>query len=268
MISADRSKRRALERDSRLGYDAPGMRWLTGLAMVLAVLLAATSLPADDGEGAVDLEGARSLLVGATREYRASLERLLSIQEVTATRTGDAAAKLHQLHERGFVSRRELEEGERSAADAHNQLSATRRRLTQTDTVLAETLAAIELTRAATATVVTTSTVIGARDGPDLTAAAVRDLDRFFVSRFARPLPVSALGQTPVHDRLGIDHRHALDIAVHPDSEEGRAVIAYLQRQHIPFLAFRGMVPGASTGAHVHVGRTSARVTPVSVAPR
>ena len=93
---------------------------------------------------------------------------------------------------------------------------------------------------------------------------AVRALDRFFVSRFARSLPVSALGQTPVHDRLGLDHRNALDVAVHPDSEEGRAVIEYLERHGIPFRAFRRFVPGASTGAHVHVGRVSVRIAPAS----
>ena len=61
-----------------------------------------------------------------------------------------------------------------------------------------------------------------------------------------------------------LDHRHALDVAVHPDSEEGRALIEYLERHGIPFLAFRGFVPGASTGAHVHVGRVSARIAPTS----
>lgn len=155
------------------------------------------------------------------------------------------------------------------AVRAREQVGDTRRRLAQTDSVLAETLAAIEWARAAaTTTSVTTPGVIGSRDGADLTDAAVDGLDRFFVSRFARSLPVSALGQTPVHDRLGLDHRRALDVAVHPDSAEGRAVIEYLQHQRIPFLAFRGIVPGASTGAHVHVGRASARIVPLSGMPR
>jgi hypothetical protein len=50
-------------------------------------------------------------------------------------------------------------------------------------------------------------------------------LDRFFAERFHRPLPVSAPGQTPAHDRLGFDHRDAIDIAVHLDTSEGRALM-------------------------------------------
>lgn len=246
------------------------MPWLTGLLIALAVVLGATMLPADDGGVAADLAGARSRLVDSTREYRASLERLLAIQEVAATRAEDTAAMRRRLHEQAILSRAELDESERAAVNARAQTRETRQRLAETDSALAETLAAIELAReaAATAGAGTTAAMIGSRGDTDLTAAAVRDLDRFFVSRFARALPVSALGQTPVHDRLGLDHRQALDVAVHPDSEEGRAVIEYLQRHRIPFLAFRGVVPGVSTGAHVHVGRASATVVPVSLAPR
>ena len=37
----------------------------------------------------------------------------------------------------------------------------------------------------------------------------------------------------------GFDHRNALDVAVHPDSPEGRALMDYLRAHGIPFLAFR-----------------------------
>ena len=67
------------------------------------------------------------------------------------------------------------------------------------------------------------------------------------------------MGQTSLHDRLGFDHRNAVDVAVHPESAEGRALLGYLRARGIPFLAFRGPVAGASTGAHVHVGAPSAR---------
>jgi hypothetical protein len=70
---------------------------------------------------------------------------------------------------------------------------------------------------------------------------------------------VSALGQTAVHNRLGFDHRNAADVAVHPDSPEGRALLDHLRALGVPFLAFRGAVAGASTGAHVHVGAPSPR---------
>jgi hypothetical protein len=71
---------------------------------------------------------------------------------------------------------------------------------------------------------------------------------------------VSALGQTATHDRLGFDHRNAVDVALHPDSREGRALLDHLRSRGFPFLAFRGPLPGASTGAHVHVGGPSPRI--------
>ena len=82
----------------------------------------------------------------------------------------------------------------------------------------------------------------------------------FFASRFRRPLPVSAYGQTDLHNRMGFDHRNSMDVALHPDSPEGRALLEYLRSQGIPFLAFRGAIAGTATGPHVHVGRPSHRI--------
>ena len=126
--------------------------------------------------------------------------------------------------------------------------------------------AAIELAkvpRVARDGVISTPAVIGFQGRTTLAATDMTALETYFAEQFRRALPVSALGQTPVHDRLGFDHRHALDVALHPDSEEGRSLIAYLRRERIPFLAFRGAVPGASTGAHIHVGQASPRIQPV-----
>jgi len=48
-------------------------------------------------------------------------------------------------------------------------------------------------------------------------------LQRFFMAQFGRALPISAFGQTALNDWMGFDHRHAVDVAVHPDGPEGRA---------------------------------------------
>jgi hypothetical protein len=50
-------------------------------------------------------------------------------------------------------------------------------------------------------------------------------------------------------------------VAVHPDSAEGQALMGYLQGQNIPFIAVRQAVPGSSTGAHIHIGQPSRRMT-------
>jgi hypothetical protein len=89
------------------------------------------------------------------------------------------------------------------------------------------------------------------------TLAQAASVQRFFQSSFGRTLPVSAYGQTATHDRMRFNHRNSMDVAVHPDSAEGRALIAYLRSNGIPFIAFRSAVPGAATGAHVHIGYPS-----------
>jgi len=50
-------------------------------------------------------------------------------------------------------------------------------------------------------------------------------------------------------------------VALHPDSAEGRALIGFLQARGIPFLAFRGAVPGVATGPHIHIGSPSHRLS-------
>ncbi|HJP95606.1 MAG TPA: hypothetical protein VJ875_26900 [Pyrinomonadaceae bacterium] len=84
-------------------------------------------------------------------------------------------------------------------------------------------------------------------------------VEEFFVSKFKRPLPLSAFGQSELHTRWGLDHRNGMDVGVHPDSVEGRALIEFLRAESIPFLVFRGPVPGVATGPHIHIGNRSPR---------
>jgi len=88
---------------------------------------------------------------------------------------------------------------------------------------------------------------------------AAEEIRKFFISRFGRSLPVSAFGQSTLHNRLGFDHRNGIDVALHPDSYEGRALLSFLRTRGIPFIAFRHPVRGIATGAHIHVGNPSPR---------
>ena len=85
-------------------------------------------------------------------------------------------------------------------------------------------------------------------------------VEAFFRSRFGRSLPLTALGQSDLHDRWGWDHRNGMDVGLHPDSEEGKALIDFLKQEQIPFLAFRTFIPGVATGPHIHVGNGSPRL--------
>lgn len=81
----------------------------------------------------------------------------------------------------------------------------------------------------------------------------------FFFAKFNKPLPLSAFGQSDLHTRWGLDHRNSMDVDLHPDSVEGRALVAFLRAEAIPFLVFRGPIPGVATGPHIHVGNRSSR---------
>lgn len=86
---------------------------------------------------------------------------------------------------------------------------------------------------------------------------------KFFLTHFGHSLPISARGQSYTHDRMSLDHRGALDVPISPDSVEGRGLMAYLQRNRIPFMAFRRRIPSMSTGAHIHIGSPSAALIEV-----
>lgn len=87
-------------------------------------------------------------------------------------------------------------------------------------------------------------------------ASKVRD---FFSAKFNKPLPLSSFGQSDLHTRWGLDHRNGMDVNLHPDSTEGRALVEFLRAESIPFLVFRGPIPGVATGPHIHVGNRSPR---------
>lgn len=86
-------------------------------------------------------------------------------------------------------------------------------------------------------------------------------VEEFFLGKFNRPLPLSAFGQSDLHTRWGWDHRNGMDVGLHPDSTEGRTLIEFLRAESIPFLAFRGAVPGVATGPHIHIGNRSPRIS-------
>jgi hypothetical protein len=234
----------------------------------LTVLLALVMVPVIAlGEPVGGRAGTPGDVVTAAREYRASLERLLPFNEDDVTRATVAREKLRGLFELGIVSRRDVQDAEARAAAARAKLDQTRAQMQEADTLITEALAAEELSRRPPTRAsedgggIGTASAFTYFDGHVAWSLALTPtIDEFFSARFGRALPVSAFGQTRVHDRLGFDHRNALDVAVHPDSAEGRALMAYLRAASISFLAFRGAVPGVATGAHIHIGPASARV--------
>ena len=211
------------------------------------------------------LEKAASDVIAATLSYRAALERLLPIYERELARRTELAELRQDLYERGVLTKREFEDGQKAQDEAQRNVDDTRQTIADTDRMLAEARVAEALARLAPL----------ARGSYEETPGLVRYngagawsltrdtpvLQRFFLARFGRPLPISAFGQTSLHGRMGFDHQNALDVAVHPDSPEGRALMEHLRAEGIPFIAAWGAIPGSASGAHIHVGQPSPRIS-------
>jgi hypothetical protein len=243
------------------------VRWRA--AAVFAVALATQPLvppvPAADRAAAVSAAESRVAEVIATlADYRAKLEALLPLYEQELARAIEKREQWRELLGRGIISRREFEATEAAVTAAQQKIDDTRRSIAEADQAMVEATTARAL--AALAPLgrggYEQSATLIRYNGPtvwSLKAGAAR-LEQFFLTRFGRPLPVSAYGQTPLHERMGFDHRDALDIAVHPNSPEGRALMEHLREAGIPFIAAWGVVPGSASGAHIHVGQPSPRV--------
>jgi hypothetical protein len=235
-----------------------------GVALLLALLALADAAPASDAPaGWGDLEAARAAQAEAARRYRDSLDALLPLHEAAVARAAAEVERRRPLVAPGLIARADVDAAERALARARDTAERTRAAIREADVVVAEAEAAPEvaaLPAPAPGEIQERRALIRYAGDGRWSLAAVPALERFFAGRFGHPLPISAIGQTAVHDRLGFDHRHALDVAVHPDSAEGRALMDYLRTNRVPFLAFRAARAGVATGAHVHVGQPSARL--------
>ncbi len=210
-------------------------------------------------------------LIDATNQYKAHSKELLSIQEGEITKADAKLDELRKLVEEGLVAKVELETAEQQLAGLREQLLATQKLITASESRVAEIQAQQQLARAqATKPLVKLvsksyptlggSTIIRSNGLTGWSLNSLGAVQSFFTSTFGRALPTSAIGQSATHDRLGYNHRNAVDVGLHPDSAEGRTLIGYLQGQGIPFLAFRAAIPGVATGPHIHIGSPSHRL--------
>jgi hypothetical protein len=213
--------------------------------------------------------------VQATKEYKSSLEQLLTHYEAEVKRADERVVKSRELYQAGLVSKRALDEDELAAETARAKVARVEGQLKSADVQIAETLVEAEAEEAAAKALAKARRAPRAAGGLLTTAAYIRyggarawsineagAVMQFFTRSFGRQLPVSSFGQSPVHDRWGYAHHNAMDVGVSPDSAEGRALMEYLRSSGIPFTAFRWAIPGTATGPHIHIGRPSHKITP------
>jgi len=237
--------------------------------VILLLLIPAAGFPQaglrSQRQPAVDTELARSRteVLQKTKETRAGAEKLLALHEADLKRITEEYERRRELYYQGLISRNDVVQAEHAVAQAMLRLQADKRFLAETDTALTEFTLRDELLRLpglALGGYSETGSLLRFNGAAGFTLAEVAKIERFFTSTFGRGLPISALGQTATHDRMRFDHHNAVDLALHPESAEGQSVLNYLRQAGIPFIAFRGAVPGAATGAHIHIGKPSPRL--------
>ena len=168
-----------------------------------------------------------------------------------------------RLFQDGQISKDQVLEAERSFVAALTRVHAMRESVVETDIAITEAVLGEKVLRMPVLPVngySETAELARFNGGFKWSLKEASRIERFFSKSFGHNLPIAAKGQSEIHNRLGFDHRDAMDVALHPDSAEGKALIKELRISGIPFIAFRSAVPGASTGPHIHIGKPSARL--------
>lgn len=221
-----------------------------------------------------ELAALRDEFVRLTGEYKKSLGELLPHLERNVHQAEEDYTKIKNLYEAGLESRRRLEASEQTLAEAKAKVAETEQQMRAADAQVAETLVEAEAEKQA-AKQLAKAQVTLPRGRLTQVGSYLRytgagfwsitnawKVQQFFAQRFGRPLPVSAFGQTILHNRLGFDHHNSMDVPLYPNSAEGQALISFLRANGIPFTAFTAAIPGAATGPHIHVGSPSHRIAP------
>ena len=213
-----------------------------------------------------ELAKLREEFVNATREYKSSLEKLLAIHEGNVTKAEEKRELSRKLLAEGLIAKTQFEESERAVAAAKGKVSEARQQMNNADaqiaSVLVETAADEQIAkdlRLARKRLVRTSSFTRFTGSGGWNVGEAYKIQRFFSDTFKKELPIAVFGQGAIHDRWRLDHRNAMDISLHPDTAEGQALLNYLQKNGIPYLAFRSAIPGTATGPHIHIGRPSHR---------
>ena len=213
-----------------------------------------------------ELSKLRDDYVQATKEYKASLEKLLVIYEANVTRAEEKVVSVKKLFADGLIAKAQMEETELALKNEQHKVAETKQQIASADNQIAnvfvETEADAELAKnlkLAKNKLITTTSFMRFNGNAGWGLSEAWKVQRFFSDTFKKQLPIAVFGQGAIHDRWRLDHRNAMDIQLHPDGPEGRALLEFLQKNGIPYSAFRSAIPGTATGPHIHIGRPSHR---------
>ena len=213
-----------------------------------------------------ELARLRDEYVKATKDVKASLEKLLAIYEESVKEAEQKLATAKKLFAEGLLSKAQVDENQRLLNVEQQKVAETKKQMANADSQIANVLVEQEADdtlarnlRLAKNGVIRTTSFIRFNG---ISGWALNDawkIQRFFSDTFHKELPIAVFGQGAIHDRWRLDHRNAMDVSLHPDGPEGQALMGFLEKNGIPFSAFRSAIPGTATGPHIHIGRPSHR---------
>ena len=213
-----------------------------------------------------ELAKLRDEYVKATKEYKDSLQRLLTLYESSLKKAEDKRDQAQKLFADGLMSQREIDQAEAVVTSARLKVTETQMQMTGADSQIAQALIEVEgekqmakLGPVRPGSLLRTTSFIRYNGVGAWALTQAPKIEVFFQQTFKRPLPIAVFGQGAIHNQWRLDHRNAMDISLNPDGAEGQALINFLQQNGIPFSAFRTAIPGVATGPHIHIGRPSHR---------
>ena len=183
-------------------------------------------------ESVVSVENdASSNLVVAARASKVSSEQLLKTQEEELQQATAKLEQLRQLASEGLIARNEVSDAEQHLAFIQGKVNGTRQQITESDQLIAGLLKQEQIKKQQPTVAaalkskyrgLTTPTILRYGGSAAWSISYLSQVQTFFTSTFNRPLPVSTIGQSATHNRLGWDHRNAVDVGLHPDTAEGK----------------------------------------------
>ena len=213
-----------------------------------------------------ELAKLREEYVKATNEYKVSLHKLLAVYEANVKRAEEKLLVSKKLFDEGLVSKVQVEENQKLVDVEQAKVAETHKQMANADTQIAEVFVEAEADamlaknlKLARSRLVRTTSFMRFNGLAGWGLADAYKIQRFFSDTFNKTLPIAVFGQGAIHERWRLDHRNAMDISLHPDGPEGQALLSFLQKNGIPFSAFRTAIPGTATGPHIHIGRPSHR---------
>ncbi len=187
-------------------------------------------------------------------------DQMVTVADRMFLRRQRRAMQTKQLAESGIISRTEAETASADLIDAKMQLDlATDRARLVRDLAMQKSLAEVE-TDAETHPEWNGKLYTRYDGNGVFTRDQFEKISAAFLLAFGHSLPVSADGQTDVHRSMGLNHAGRVDVALNPDQREGLWLLRYLERNKIPYYAFRTAIAHKATGAHIHMGPGSQKL--------